>query len=261
MTGAAPGGAEIWDSLVPEYAGRLALDPPERALLGELRAQLAGMAMLDIGVGAGRTAYTFAALAGRYVGVDFSPAMVDRARALVGEDERVSFAVADARDLSRFHGQDFGLVLFSFNGIDGVSQEERLTVLREVRRVVADGGLFAFSAHSLLALPFSSSLRRPSLRNPVRSSYRSVYRSARLALLNRRLDLQAARQRGWVQIRDEAHGFSLVQYYVMPALQIEQLADAGFGEPRIFDMRGREVDPADPGRDPHLFYVCPPRSA
>jgi ubiquinone/menaquinone biosynthesis C-methylase UbiE len=259
VTGAGGGDAEIWDRLVPEYAGRLALDPPERALLGELRAQLAGMAMLDIGVGAGRTAYTFAALAGRYVGIDFSAGMVDRARALVGEDDRVSFAVVDARDLSRFHGQDFGLVLFSFNGIDGVSHEERLTVLGEVRRVIADGGVFAFSAHSLLALPFSSSPRRPSLRSPLRSSYRSLYRSARLAMLNGRLDLEAARQRGWAQIRDEAHGFSLVQYYVMPAVQIEQLAEAGFDEPRVFDMRGREVDPAAPGRDPHLFYVCRPR--
>jgi SAM-dependent methyltransferase len=259
VTGGGPGEVEVWDRLVGEYAERLALDPPERALVVELRTQLPTMAVLDIGVGAGRTAYTLAALAGRYVGIDFSAAMIDRARALVGEDDRVSFEVADARNLSRFHGEDFGLVLFSFNGIDSVTHEERMTILREVRQVVADDGLFAFSAHSLLAFPLSSALRRPSLVNPLRSSYRSVYRSVRLAMLNRRFDLEAARQRGWARLRDDAHGFSLVQYYVMPAVQVEQLEASGFGAPRILDMRGREVDPASPGRDPYLFYICRPR--
>jgi SAM-dependent methyltransferase len=261
VTGKEPGEAEVWDRLTPKYVGRLALEPPERALLEELRAQLPEMDVLDIGVGAGRTAHTIAAVAGRYVGVDLSPSMIESARALVREDDRVSFEVGDARDLSCFHGRGFGLVLFSHNGIDGVSLEDRQIVLREVRRVVADGGVFAFSAHSLLALPFSSALRRPSLRSPLRSTWRSVDRSARLALLNRRVDLDAARRQGWARIRDEAHGFSLLQYYVMPAVQLEQLAEAGFAEARVFDMRGREVDPTSPGRDPHLFYVCRPRSA
>ena len=40
--------------------------------------------MLDIGVGAGRTGYTFAPLVQRYVGLDYSPQMVAWARRLLG---------------------------------------------------------------------------------------------------------------------------------------------------------------------------------
>ena len=36
------------------------------------------MKVLDLGVGAGRTSYTFAAIAGEYVGVDYAPTMIER---------------------------------------------------------------------------------------------------------------------------------------------------------------------------------------
>ena len=47
---------------------------------------------------------------------------------------------ADARNLSRFGDGKFALVLFSFNGIDGVGRADRYRILREFHRVVRPGG-------------------------------------------------------------------------------------------------------------------------
>ena len=65
---------------------------------------------------------------------------------------------ADARDLSRFADDTFALVVFSFNGIDGVAHADRGTVLSEMHRVLRSEGLFAYSTHNL---DYRSAGRRP----------------------------------------------------------------------------------------------------
>lgn len=52
------------------------LQPPEAVILSKLRARLATMRMLDIGVGAGRTMLHFAPVAGEYWGIDYSAEMI-----------------------------------------------------------------------------------------------------------------------------------------------------------------------------------------
>jgi SAM-dependent methyltransferase len=249
----------VWDRLSSVYASQLELTPPERALLQRLRDRWPNVDMLDLGVGAGRTAYTFAALVRSYVGIDFAPAMIERARRLVPEDERTSFMVHDVRDLSPWHGRNFGVVLFSFNGLDAVPPADRSGVLAEVRKVIADGGIFAFSAHSLDALPFDTSVRRPSLHAPLRTTYRSLRRSFGLARANRRVDLDDAGRRGWALVHDDAHDFALTLCYVSASYQVAELQAAGFVTTDVLDMRGLSVDPEAPGRDPHLFYVAAAR--
>jgi SAM-dependent methyltransferase len=250
--------AAVWDRLSAEYAPQRTLQPPEHELLVRLRGRWHELDMLDLGVGAGRTAYTYAALTRTYVGLDVSGAMIEHARRLVDEDERTRFVVGDARDLSAFAQASFGLVLFSFNGLDAVEHHDRLRILSEVRRVVSDDGIFAFSTHSLLALPLPLGLTRPSPRDPIRSTLRSVRRALQLAATNRSLDLDAARARGYASIRDGAHDFALELYYVHPQTQLAQLADAGFAVVTVLDRCGREVDPAAPGGDAHLFYIAQP---
>jgi hypothetical protein len=184
--------------------------------------------------------------------------MIEHARRLVEEDDRTTFVVRDVRDLSPWHGRDFGLVLFSFNGIDAVAPADRELILSEVRKVIAKDGLFAFSSHSLHALPFDAKLRAPSLHAPIRSTYRSVRRTIGLARANRRLDLKTAWEQGWTLVRDDAHDFALVLCYVSPVQQLADLAQAGFPTCEVLDMAGRQVDPQAPGPDPHLFYVVRP---
>lgn len=215
--------------------------------------------MLDLGVGSGRTAYTFAALARSYVGLDYSPRMIELARELIAPEDSVELAVGDARQL-QLGDRRFDLVLFSYNGIDSVSHEDRLRILDEVRRVVEPGGHFFFSSHSLRWLPFRPAATPPRRGDLLRSTYRSaqsVRRALRLKRLNRSLDMEGARARGWTLTLDPAHDFNIVYYYVDPEQQLEQLEAAGFRPLSILDARGREVDTQTvPTDDCWLYYLC-----
>ena len=251
--------AADWDRLAGDYAGRSGLMPPEEALLRRLGNRLRGMDMLDLGVGAGRTTAVFAPLVARYVGLDYAAEMIDRARARPGLAPVELLAVADARDLTRWHGHGFDLVLFSFNGIDYVDVPDRRRILDEVRRCLAEDGTFAFGTHSLNALPLRHRLERPTARDPLRPLVRSMRRAVRVARLNRGLDLETARGRGWTQIRDDAHGFSIpATTYVDPAYELRELRESGFAVEDVLDASGASVSPEAPGSDAHLFYVCRP---
>jgi ubiquinone/menaquinone biosynthesis C-methylase UbiE len=102
--------------------------------------------MLDLGVGGGRTTAHFAALAGSYLGVDYSEEMV---RACTVRFPHLRFMQADARAMPQCADASFDFVLFSYNGIDYVEETGRQRVLDEVRRVLSPHGSFAFSTHNL----------------------------------------------------------------------------------------------------------------
>jgi SAM-dependent methyltransferase len=243
-----------------QYADR-ALQIPEQMLLGRLRGRWPEISMLDIGVGAGRTAFTFAPLAGRYVGFDISERMVELSRGLVAESETISFRTADARTMVDELDGPFDLVLFSFNGIDNVGHDDRLVILDQVRRLVAADGLFVFSSHSLNALPLEWAMPPFLRRSPVVSLYgqaKAVRHRARLRRVNAQVDVDAARARGWDRINDGDHGFEVLYYYVLPAEMERQLAGAGFALEAIYDHGGRSVTTDEPGRDPWLYYYCRP---
>ncbi len=111
---------------------------------------LRGDAILDIGVGGGRTTPHLSDKAGRYVGADYSRAMVEACRK---QFPTLEFHCEDATDLRKFADAIFAVVVFSFNGIDYIrSDEQRLLCLREVCRILKPGGFFIFSSHNAKAL-------------------------------------------------------------------------------------------------------------
>jgi len=236
------------------------LQPPEWVLLRRFRDRWPGMTMLDIGVGSGRTAYTFAAVAGRYVGIDYSRVMVELARERIGEDETTRLIECDARRMAETLDERFDLVLFSFNGLDSVGHEDRRTILSEVRKVLKDDGHFFFSSHSLHALPLRVEFPRPRPLHPARSAYRLLH-WARVAWKLERVNRGARgwERRGWAQLRDDAHDFQGLWYYVLPEYQVTQLGEAGFSVLEVYDVDGATVDPTDPGTDPWLHYLCTTR--
>jgi len=253
----------IFDSVADSYE-ELSLFPAEREALRRLRDRLPEISMLDIGVGAGRTGYTFAPLVERYVGVDYSERMIARSRRLLAGEPGVELLVADARDLSEIEGA-FDFALFSFNGIDAVNHDDRLRVLTQIRSKLRPDGLFLFSSHSLGALPLSPRRRR--------GRRKASHKALQLAEFgydlrygqlirrsNRQLDMRTARQRGWTVVRDPAHGFRLDVYYIDPVAQLEQLAEADLEAVAVIDEHGVEVDPSAPRRDAWLNYLCRPRS-
>jgi SAM-dependent methyltransferase len=260
----AEGNREVFDRVADSYVD-LALMPAERTVLSRLGEQLGDFEMLDIGVGAGRTGYTFAPLVRRYVGLDYSPRMLARAEKLLGGRADVELVLGDARDLSSVRGP-FDLVLFSFNGIDAVGNEDRLRILAEVRRVLKPGGWFLFSTHSLGTLPLpTKKARSPRFRgNPAYELFarlRDVRYGRRIRKVNARIDLDAARRRGWVVVEEFGHNFQLDDYYVDPGYQVEQLRELGFEVASVYDTEGHEVDLPFQGRDPWLDYLCQPLPA
>jgi ubiquinone/menaquinone biosynthesis C-methylase UbiE len=242
----------------------LALKPAERQVLSLLEDRLAEMDMLDLGVGTGRTGHTFAPLVHRYVGLDYSPRMLERAGKLIGERENVELVLGDARDLSGL-GKTFDFVLFSFNGIDAVAHEDRLKILGEVRRVLRPDGYFLFSAHSLGALPLDTrKARSPRFRRfPPYEAYArltDIPYGKRVRKINRSLDLDTARSRGWTTVK-RGHNFQIDDYYVDPVYQVEQLSKVGLKVSVVYNVDGEEVELPYVGRDPWLDYLCRPSGA
>lgn len=243
----------------------MALMPAERVVLRRLAPRLGQIDMLDLGVGTGRTGWTFAPLVRRYVGVDYSPRMIAAAEERLGGDPRVELILGDARDLSAVDGA-FDFVLFSFNGIDAVSPADRVRVLDEVRARLRPGGLFLFSTHSLGALPFDTRRSLSPRLAHIRAYrayawFKSIGYARRIRAINRRLDLAAARARGWDVVPSMSHGFRINDCYVDPDFQVRQLREHGFDVVAVYDPQGREVTLPNPSRDPWFDFLCAPAAA
>ncbi len=204
------------------YAAYSEIPTPEQALFTSYADHLSGR-VLDLGVGGGRTTAVLAPTAAHYVGIDYVPALIDAARQrCLGVDLRVG----DARDLSDFGDESFDAVVFSFNGMDYVPHEDRAQVLREVRRVLAPGGVFVFSTHNLdVEQPIKAPrLSRPRLR---RSWLRSAVRFPATAMRHRRMQRQQQYGDGWALLNDEGHDYQLLTHYTTQARQQQELAESG----------------------------------
>jgi len=132
----------------PEVAGYYAalkyLTPCERLLFDEYLHS--GIAILDLGVGGGRTTPHLSAIAGRYVGVDYATEMIAACRQ---KFPRLEFEVGSAADLSNFSSSSFDAVVMAFNGMDYViPDEERFRALQEIQRVLRPRGVLIFSSHN-----------------------------------------------------------------------------------------------------------------
>lgn len=109
-------------SAVREYQNQQGwLDDGERVAIEAVASELRGLPLLDIGVGGGRTTSLLRLLTDDYVGVDWSPEMVEVCRS---NHPGADISQADARDLSAFASSTFKCVVFSFNGLDSIADHE-----------------------------------------------------------------------------------------------------------------------------------------
>jgi SAM-dependent methyltransferase len=245
-----------WNSGLWAYSYRHAdtLYPAEAAIFAELRDTLADTDMLDLGIGTGRTTLNLAPMVKRYVGLDYSAAMIDRARQRCpGRD----LHVADARDLSRFPSASFDIALFSFNGIDYVDHAGRCAILAEAARVLRPGGRLIFSSHNRdtpRTLAWSLTNLRLS-RHPLRllrgvvSYGHGLINHARLA--SRQIETPSYEVRN-----DAANNYGLLTYYIRAADQCQHLAELGFADAKVVNLAGRTVDAHASLSDYMLHYIA-----
>jgi ubiquinone/menaquinone biosynthesis C-methylase UbiE len=236
-------------SIANKYKESVYLDKPEIAFFYKFENKLKAMKMLDIGVGGGRTTHYFAHRVKSYVGIDYSENMV---KVCQNRFPDLDFFTCDARNMGIFQKDHFDLVLFSFNGIDYVSHEDRLNILREIRRVCKKpGGIFFFSSHNLDYVP-NLFLIKYSL-DPFIMFY-NLYRYALLSIMNRNIECN----RGYAVINDGALNFKLLTYYITQNQQVAQLNDIGFKTISIYSLdSGMDLkEESKNASNPWLHYLC-----
>ena len=208
------------------------IDHGEALVIERVAQEARDQPILDIGVGGGRTVPLLRALSSDYVGVDYLDEVVALARS---RHPGVRIDRADARDLSAFADDAFALVVFSFNGIDGVAHADRRKIYSEIHRVLRRGGLFAYSTHNL---DHRSAGRRPwdrdwrrDWRRVIDEPRRAISYAVRLSheiLSYRRLRALNLYGDGWASMVDPAYDFGVVWHYVTLAEALRELREAGF---------------------------------
>jgi ubiquinone/menaquinone biosynthesis C-methylase UbiE len=245
--------------VVGYYAQLQQLQPAEATILALLKPELATMTMLDIGVGAGRTTTHFAKAVANYHGIDYSAAMIAACQARFPQKSAtMTFAVGDARDLRPVADDSCDFILFSYNGIDTVSESDRAIVFQEVQRVGRSGGYFGFSSHNLTAFEPAFDWRRQRSWNPGKA-YVNLVMSGILHFVNRPIGLKQIQTVNHAILRDESHNFRLKQYYIRPEAQIQQL-QAGFHDVQVYSWKSGLALATEADRaactDQWLYYLC-----
>jgi SAM-dependent methyltransferase len=232
--------------------------PAERAILERLEKEAAGRAILDIGVGGGRTVPYLHALAGQYLGIDYAPAMIRKCRALFPD---INFRQVDATIMNDLAAASFDMAWFTFNGIDYVFAEDRWRILHEVHRVLKPGGWFVFSSHNLNVRPAAPDWWPPLVFtwNPWRLARRNlgVLRRHLLALYHyRRNKPHESQGPGYAVVVDQAHDCRLLTFYITAPCQIAQLHKAGFTAVEVVGHDGSWIGPDRDRADEWLYYVA-----
>lgn len=216
------------------YDGLDELFPAEKILFKKLSAKIQNSKVLDIGVGGGRTTKYLLPLSSDYTGVDYVPQFVERVKR---KYEDGNFLCGDARDLKEFADETFDFALFSYNGIDAVSHEDRLKILKEIYRVLKIGGMFMFSSHNRDYRHFKKPywLIEPQV-NPafVKNLLSYVFFLPR----HLRMKRHEVSVDEYTIVNDSDHRFSLLLYYISIAKQIEQLEKIGFFDIAAYDAKG-----------------------
>jgi SAM-dependent methyltransferase len=246
-------GAFYRTSLVMRGAPKEGLDAQETITLLKYQRHLVGRDVLDIGVGAGRTTRVLAPLARDYVAIDYSPIVVEAARKAMPD---VEILLADMRDLSRWSDGTIDFVFGPNNVLDAVSHADRERTLRELRRVLRDDGLLAFSSHNRC---YERAGKGPWLRrsrNPVALAFHLVRYLASLRLYRLNKDL-TYREDDYALIVECGPDHALLHYYVDRNAQERQLKATGFKVVEVLDRSGQPMPQGEMSPESSsLMYVA-----
>ncbi len=222
----------------------------EKVLLESLEGEIRDSAILDLGVGGGRTTEALIKISKDYTGLDYSAGCVEIAAARHPE---ARIALGDARDLREFAEETFDFVLFSFNGLDALSNQDRLRALNEINRVLKAGGTFMFSSHNREYRYFRKLPWRRNIEYNAKFFNFLLYSLYHLPK-HFRMKKHEVITDTYAVVNDSDHRYSLLLYYIAIQHQVKQLKQAGFSQIEAYDTEGHKVSSDD--RSPWVYYLA-----
>jgi len=148
----------------------LDLLPPEEILFPKHIKR--GDSVLDLGCGAGRTTSFIHKMTEQVIGTDLSDVMIATARE---KHPGIEFQIMDASKLD-YPDNSFDVVVFSYNGLCYLYPEEkRNDSIKEINRVLKDGGKIIFSSFNRIP-PLALSLIINLIVTKLLMGFRSKYK-------------------------------------------------------------------------------------
>jgi SAM-dependent methyltransferase len=208
-----------WSVKVYAHTARQGLTVPEIQCFDMIPQTHRG-SILDIGVGAGRTVEGLRKLFKQYVAFDYSPSLVKKAQELYPD---AHIQQGDARHFS--FSDPFDCILFSFNGIDSVSYEDRWIIFENIYRHLKPGGYFIYSSHNLHHHRVNDWANHLFVRELIMPLKNIRFFANRWRNFISGLSTDPKR---WRLINDPGLGFSLKLVYACVPEEMELLAQKGF---------------------------------
>ncbi len=221
---------------VIEYYQKLEpLFETEKVLFEKLLPTIKDSKILELGVGGGRATKHLLQISTDYVGLDYVAKFAEEAGK---KFPNAKILCGDARNLSDFADQTFDFALFAFNGIDYVSNEDRLKILSEIYRVLKKDGIFMFSSHNrdyeyFKKLPWHHHIQLNS------GYFKFVVHCLRHLPNHFRMKRHEIFAEDYAVVNDGDHRFSLLTYYIGIGKQTKQLTEIGFKEIEAYDSKGK----------------------
>ncbi len=238
-------------SSLKEYLREEDLQLPEKEILKKLATWLKNKKILDIGVGGGRTTKVIAHYTNDYTGIDYIDTLIDECINKFSQDHELKhakFLCIDARNLEHFHNEEFDFIIFSFNGIDYCSTNDRRKILISIHRILKPGGFFVFSTHNTISLKNLFSNNR---------LFKKILKNLLFFLLNG--TMKKHEHRSFSFIFDGAFNFKLKTYYCQPSFQIKELTSIGYNNFELYGYSdGKKIHTTNIERinDPWIYFLC-----
>jgi SAM-dependent methyltransferase len=249
-------------AVIVDYGVLESLTPPERVAIARAWAALGGGAILDLGVGAGRTTPHLRALSPDYTGIDYSQEMIVACRRKFPDARLLHM---DARDMSAFADGQFALAVFSCNGLGMVDHEGRMRILREVHRVLRPGGYFVMNSHNQHSPDYSDGMVLPNFQFHRGEGVASVARHFASFMWHTamrvrhywRYSRHDFRTPEYSIINDRCHDYAVMLYYISLEHQRAQLASVGFrSDVEAYDLDGLPIPAGSDCTDSSILYLA-----
>ena len=210
----------------------------EKILFEKLAPKIRNAKLLDIGIGGGRTTKHLLDFCSNYTGVDYVREYVDDTAKKFPE---ANILWADAKDLTPFEDRSFDFVLFSFNGLDCISHEDRLMALCEIHRVLRPGGIFMFSSHNRDYYNFNKLPWKQKIQFDQKFLKYLLYCLYHLPT-HLRMKKHEIFSDEYALVNDGDHRFSMLLYYISIGKQVAQLNANGFENVEAYNINGEMVE-------------------